>query len=83
MSGGSSGTLLGELEGIGVYPVLLPPSTGRTAPVMEAAPGEQRERYIGSSDEARAMDRPKVVPVTANIGPTFVSSVLAGAKGLR
>ena len=42
MADGSSGTPLGELEDIGVQPVLLPRSTGKTAPVMEAAPGEQR-----------------------------------------
>ena len=32
----------GELYGIWVHPVLDPPSTGRSAPVMYSAPGEQR-----------------------------------------
>lgn len=32
----------GELYGRWVQPVLSPPSTGRIAPVMYAAPGEQR-----------------------------------------
>src|SRR4051812_5131709 len=72
-----------ELYGMWVQPVLIPPSTGRTAPVMYSAPGEQRKRTAWATSSGCPRRPAGIASMIAVPNASFANARFAGPAGRR